>query len=42
MSSSNFSRNILKSPLNSPTAKNMNNKIFLTSNSPKLNNYNNK
>ena len=41
MSSSNFSRNILKSPLNSPTAKNMNNKIFLTSNSPKLNNYNN-
>ena len=35
INSSNFSRNIIKSPLNSPLSSNMNNKIFLTSNSPK-------
>ena len=39
MSNSNFSRNKLKSPLNSPI---INNRIFLTSNSPKFNNNNKK
>ena len=38
MSNSNFSRNKLRSPLHSPTSKNINNKIFLTSNSPKKSN----
>ena len=39
MSNSNFSRNKVKSPLNSPI---INNRIFLTSNSPKFNNNNKK
>ena len=39
MSNSNFSRNKLKSPLNSPI---INNRILLTSNSPKFNNNNKK
>ena len=38
MSNSNFSRNKLRSQLNSPTTKNINNRILLTSNTPKKSN----